>query len=73
MGAFFKERNLTFHNCFVNDGLIIDDDASGSIFVPVSDGYTYSDITPVTKTFNGVSFTFTKQLSGTQAFPFHSI
>ena len=73
MCAFFKERNLTFHNCFVNNGLIIDDDASGSIFVPVSDGCTYSDITPVTKTFNGVSFTFTKQLSGTHAFPFHSI
>ena len=73
MCAFFKTRNLTFHNCFVNDGQIVDDDASGSIFAPVSDGYTYTDITPVTKTINGISYIFTKQLSGTHAFPFHSI
>lgn len=66
MTPFFRTINATFVDCVTNDGHIYEYGTES--LVPVAAGYDFSDITPVTKTFAGKPYIFTKKLNGTRAF-----
>ncbi len=63
MSVFNYANHISFTDCFVNDGQNYEVGETEQI-VPVSDGFTFTDITPVSKTFAGNTYTFTKKLSG---------
>ena len=64
MAPCFRTIKATFVDCMINDSNIFDE----SLTTEVTDGFTFTDITPVNKTFAGNTYTFTRKLNGTHAF-----
>ena len=64
MAPCFRTIKATFVDCMINESNIFDE----SLTTEVTDGFTFTDITPVSKTFAGNTYTFTRKLNGTHAF-----